>query len=88
MELAAHSGLKEVHSVEGLCFWHLDSSRPQIRAVLDSLRQQLPCHYLDRPYFLFRFGQVDIDITKTYRLWSEQQSDGQPKLHQLLKVVT
>ncbi len=88
VELAAHSGLKEVHLVEGLCFWHLDSSRPQIRAVLDSLRQQLPCHYLDRPYFLFRFGQVDIDITKTYRLWSEQQSDGQPKLHQLLKVVT
>jgi OB-fold nucleic acid binding domain len=88
VELAAHSGLAEVHLVEGLCFWHLDSSRPQIRAVLDSLRQQLPCHYLDQPFFLFRFGRVDIEINKTYRLWSRHRTDGQPKLHQLLKVVT
>ncbi|MGQ4619738.1 OB-fold nucleic acid binding domain-containing protein [Nocardia sp. R7R-8] len=88
VELAAHSGLAGVHLGEGLCFWHLDSSRPQIRAVLDSLRQQLPCHNLDAPFFLFRFGQVDVEITKTYRLWDRHRTHGQPPLHQLLKVAT
>ena len=37
VELAATSGLDEVHLGEGLAFWHLNSSRPQTRAVLEQL---------------------------------------------------
>jgi hypothetical protein len=70
VELAGTSSLDEVHLGEGLSFWHLNSSRPQIRAVLEQLYDRLPTVFLERPFFLFRFGNVDLDVAKTYRLWA------------------
>jgi hypothetical protein len=70
LELAVNSGLDEVHLVEGLSFWHLNSSRPQIRAVLESFYDVLPSVVLDQPFFLFHYRHVPVEVTKTFRLWA------------------
>jgi hypothetical protein len=89
VELAAASGLDEVHLGEGLSFWHLNSSRPRIRAVLDQLYDRLPVVFLDRPFFLFRFGNVDLQVAKTYQVWAHDPTavDGFRLRHFVRAVV-
>ena len=88
LELAASSGIDEVHLCEGVSFWHLNSSRPQIRAVLEPFYQELPCVVLDRPFFLYHFGHIPVEITKTYRLWAPQRTGIRAfRLRSLLEVV-
>jgi hypothetical protein len=89
VELAASSGIGEVHLGEGLSFWHLNSSRPQIRAVLEELYDSLPVVVLVRPVFLFRFGGVDLELAKSYRLGAGDPSVmGGFRLRHFLEAVT
>jgi hypothetical protein len=89
MELASNSGLDEIHLGDGLSFWHLNSSRPEIRAVLDRIYHQLETVILDKPFFLFRFGRVDLDITKTYRLWTRHGTTSESfRVRHSMEVVT
>ena len=52
LEIAATSEIDEVHLCEGLSFWHLNSSRPEIRAVLEPLYLELVPTVLEPPFFL------------------------------------
>jgi hypothetical protein len=76
VEMAAASEIDEVHLCEGASFWHLNSSRPEIRAILEPLYLELPATVLEPPFFLFRFGGVDVEVTKTYRLWERDRASG------------
>lgn len=88
VQLAIGSEVDEVHLVESLSFWHINSSRPQIRAVLESLYQELPSGTLERPHHLFRFGEVDLEVQKTYRLWARRQGRADFRFGGFLEVVT
>jgi hypothetical protein len=88
VELATLSDIDEVHLADGLSFWHLNSSRPQLRAVLESLYNRLPRVDLDKPLFLFQFGRVGVNISKTYRVWARAGSTARDvRLRDILDVV-
>jgi OB-fold nucleic acid binding domain len=76
LEIGVTSEIDEVHLCEGLSFWHLNSSRPEIRAVLEPLYLELAPVVLEPPFFLFRFGGVELEITKSYRLWERDCRSG------------
>jgi hypothetical protein len=88
VEIAASSEIDELHLCESLSFWHLNSSRPEIRAVLEPLYLELASTVLEPPFFLFRFGGVDLELTKTYRLWERDRASGaRYPLRRFLEVV-
>jgi hypothetical protein len=74
LELAAASEIDELHLGESASFWHFNSSRPEIRAVLEPLYLELQPVFLDPPFFLFHFGGVDLELATTYRLWSRDRA--------------
>jgi hypothetical protein len=69
-ELAIASDIDELHIGESLGIWHMNSSRSEIRAVLEDLYDRLPRLVLERPLPLFTFAGFEIELSTTYRVWS------------------
>jgi len=88
LDLAVRGNFEEAHLTEGLSFWHINSSRPLVRAVLDELYAVLPCVVLDPPLHLYRFGNVDVSISKAFRLWSRDPVGTDPYLADIFRRIT
>jgi hypothetical protein len=74
IELAIASDIAAVHLGEPGSFWHLDSSRPALRARLQQLRDILKEDALSPPLFLYRFGRATVTIARSWTLWSRAGS--------------
>lgn len=70
IELAIASDVDELHLGESLGIWHMNSSRSEIRAVLEDLYDRFPRLVLERPLPLFTFAGFDLELATTYRIWS------------------
>jgi OB-fold nucleic acid binding domain len=77
VELAIASDIAAVHLGEPGCFWHLDSSRPALRARLQQLRDMLKEDAISPPLFLYWFGPARVSIARSWTLWS-RASTGAP----------
>lgn len=70
VELAMASDMTAVHLGEPASFWHLDSSRPALRARLQQLRDRLEEDAISPPLFLYQFGRATVGIARSWILWS------------------
>lgn len=69
VDLALHGGFTRVDLGEGMQLWHLDSGRPEIRALLDAYEDSLPLEKLQEPLLLFRFATTERILLRSYRFW-------------------
>jgi hypothetical protein len=73
VQMAANSGLDEVHLSESLGIWNADSGRAEIRIILESLCSDLPVVELTAPFQIFTFGTNKLAIRKTFCLWKNRR---------------
>jgi len=68
-QLAASSGLDQIWLSEPLGVWNIDSGRPEIRALLQKLRGELPIHRFSHPFPVFTYAGREISINRAFILW-------------------
>lgn len=79
VEAAAGSEVDEVHLTQSLGVWNVESSRPEVRGLLEALCASLPVVRLQAPFPIFTFGGRRICVEQTFRLWDRERGLAAPE---------